>query len=106
LPLAYADGLVSPKNPLTFHSFRPLGDHHLLELGHKTTRPSSAWPRLRLTTIPVVVDQGGDGVRRSRYQVVSKEFFERGLTGFNPPSCGSWPKKPHHQCAGPRGQRA
>ena len=50
LPLAYAEGLVSPKNPLTFHSFPSPPETTTFwswVQEHRTTSTSllKAWPR-------------------------------------------------------------
>ena len=88
LPLAYADGLVSPKNPLHLPQLPvPAGDHHLLEVDQgKPSRRSSGWPPSRPNddtgwwSIKVETKY----VEKLGYEIVSKEFFERGLTDFNP----------------------
>ena len=87
LPLAYADGLVSPKNPLTFHSFPSppetttfwswVKQHHPAIKRVATIAPNddTGWWSIKVETA---------FVEKLGYQVVSKEFFERGLTDFNP----------------------
>ena len=64
LPLAYADGLVSPKNPLTFHAFpSPPGDHRILELDQGEAPADQARGHaLAQRRYRLVVDQGRDRV--------------------------------------------
>jgi branched-chain amino acid transport system substrate-binding protein len=86
-PLAYADGLVSPKNPLTFHSFPSppetsifwnwIKDHHPTIKRVATISPNddTGWWSIKVETA---------FIEKLGYQVVSKEFFERTVTDFNP----------------------
>ena len=87
LPLAYADGLVSPKNPLTFHSFPSPPETTTFWTWVKQNHPAIK----RVATISPNDDTGWWSIKvetafveKLGYQVVSKEFFERGLTDFNP----------------------
>ena len=87
LPLAYAEGLVSPKNPLTFHSFpappetttfwKWIKDNHpeIKRLATISPNDDTGWWSIKIET------QYAQGLG---FEVVSKEFFERGLTDFNP----------------------
>ena len=54
LTLAYAEGLVSPKNPLTFQCFPAPPETTTFWKGSRSSTPrSSGLPRSRRTTIPV-----------------------------------------------------
>jgi branched-chain amino acid transport system substrate-binding protein len=87
LPLAYAEGLVSPKNPLTFHSFpsppetttfwKWIKDHHPQIKRVATISPNddTGWWSIKVETA---------FVEKLGYQIAGKEFFERGMTDFNP----------------------
>jgi branched-chain amino acid transport system substrate-binding protein len=87
LPLAYAEGLVSPKNPLTFHSFPSppetatfwnwIKEHHPQIKRVATIAPNddTGWWSIKVET---------EFVEKLGYETVAKEFFERGLTDFNP----------------------
>src|SRR3989440_8769143 len=87
LPLAYAEGLVSPKNPLTFHSFpappetttfwKWVKEHHpeIKRIATISPNDDTGWWSIKVET------QYTEGLG---YETVSKEFFERGLTDFNP----------------------
>jgi branched-chain amino acid transport system substrate-binding protein len=87
LPLAYADGLVSPKNPLTFHSFpsppettsfwKWVKQHHpqIKRVATITPNDDTGWWSIKVETAFVA---------KLGYEVAAKEFFERGLTDFNP----------------------
>src|SRR5713101_8467431 len=87
LPLAYAEGLVSPKNPLTFHSFpappetttfwKWIKEHHPEIKSIATIAPNddTGWWSIKVET---------NFVEKLGYQVVAKEFFERSVTDFNP----------------------
>ena len=87
LPLAYAEGLVSPKNPLTFHSFpappetttfwKWIKEHQPEIKSVATIAPNddTGWWSIKVETTFV------EGLG---YQVVAKEFFERSVTDFNP----------------------
>jgi branched-chain amino acid transport system substrate-binding protein len=87
LPLAYADGLVSPKNPLTFHSFPAppetatfwswIKEHHAQIKRVATIAPNddTGWWSIKVET---------EFIEKLGYTPVAKEFFERGLTDFNP----------------------
>jgi branched-chain amino acid transport system substrate-binding protein len=86
-PLAYAEGLVSPKNPLTFHSFPSppetstfwnwIKEHHPTIKRVATISPNddTGWWSIKVETA---------FIEKLGYQVVSKEFFERTVTDFNP----------------------
>ena len=87
LPLAYAEGLVSPKNPLTFHSFPAPPEtatfwkwikEHAPEIKSIATiapNDDTGWWSIKVET---------NFVEKLVYQVVAKEFFERSVTDFNP----------------------
>jgi branched-chain amino acid transport system substrate-binding protein len=87
LPLAYAEGLVSDKNPLTFHSFpsppetttfwKWVKEHHpeIKRLATISPNDDTGWWSIKVET---------KFVEGLGYEVVAKEFFERGLTDFNP----------------------
>src|SRR4030095_2414808 len=87
LPLAYAEGLVSPKNPLTFHSFpappetttfwKWIKEHHPEIKSVATIAPNddTGWWSIKVET---------GFVEGLGYQVAAKEFFERSVTDFNP----------------------
>jgi branched-chain amino acid transport system substrate-binding protein len=87
LAMAYAEGLVSPKNPLTFHSFPSPPETSTFWKWIKENHPDIK----RLATIAPNDDTGWWSIKvetqyaqQLGYEVVSKEFFERGLTDFNP----------------------
>jgi branched-chain amino acid transport system substrate-binding protein len=87
LPLAYAEGLVSPKNPLTFHSFPSppetatfwnwIKDHHpeIKRIATITPNDDTGWWSIKVEKAYV---------EKLGYQVVAQEFFERTLTDFGP----------------------
>jgi len=87
LPLAYADGLVSPKNPYTFHSFpsppEPITFWNWIKQNHPnikrvasiTPNDDTGWWSLKVET---------NYVAKLGYEVVAREFFERPVTDFNP----------------------
>src|SRR5216684_175344 len=87
LPLAYADGLVSPKNPYTFHSFPSppetvifwnwIKQHHpqIKRVASITPNDDTGWWSLKVET---------KYVEKLGYEVVAREFFERVVTDFNP----------------------
>jgi branched-chain amino acid transport system substrate-binding protein len=87
LPLAYAEGLVSPKNPLTFHSFPAPPEtatfwkwikEHAPEIKSMATiapNDDTGWWSIKVET---------NFTEKLGYQVVAKEFFERSVTDFNP----------------------
>src|SRR5437899_11878358 len=87
LPLAYAEGLVSPKNPLTFHSFpappetttfwKWVKERHPEIKSVATIAPNddTGWWSIKVET---------NFVEKLGYQVAAKEFFERSVTDFNP----------------------
>jgi branched-chain amino acid transport system substrate-binding protein len=87
LPLAYAEGLVSEKNRLTFHSFpsppetttfwKWVKEHHpeIKRLATISPNDDTGWWSIKVET---------KFVEGLGYEVVAKEFFERGLTDFNP----------------------
>src|SRR5262252_2311957 len=85
--LAYAEGLVSPKNPLTFHSFPSPPETTTFWTWVKEHHPEIK----RLATISPNDDTGWWSIKvetqyteKLGYETVAKEFFERGLTDFNP----------------------
>jgi branched-chain amino acid transport system substrate-binding protein len=87
LPLAYADGLVSPKNPLTFHSFPSPPETTAFWKWIKEKHPQIK----RVATLSPNDDTGWwsikvetNYVQKLGYEVVAKEFFERTMTDFNP----------------------
>jgi branched-chain amino acid transport system substrate-binding protein len=87
LPLAYAEGLVSPKNPLTFHSFPAPPETATFWKWIKEHAPEIK----SVATIAPNDDTGwwsikveANFVEKLGYQVVAKEFFERSVTDFNP----------------------
>lgn len=87
LPLAYAEGLVSPENPRTFHSFPSPPETAVFWNWIKENHPNIK----RLATIAPNDDTGWwsnkveiNYVKKLGYEVVAKEFFERTLTDFNP----------------------
>src|SRR6266436_669925 len=87
LPLAYAEGLVSPKNPLTFHSFPSPPETTTFWKWIKEHAPEIK----SIATIAPNDDTGWWSIKvettfaeKLGYQVVAKEFFERSVTDFNP----------------------
>src|SRR5215467_2623549 len=87
LPLAYADGLVSPKNPLTFHAFPSPPETTTFWKWIKQNHPSLK----RVATISPNDDTGWWSIKvettfiqKLGYETVAKEFFERAMTDFNP----------------------
>ena len=87
LPLAYAEGLVGPKNPLTFHSFPSPPETTTFWKWIKEHQPQIK----RVASIAPNDDTGWWSVKvetnfiqKLGYAVVAKEFFERGVTEFNP----------------------
>ena len=87
LPLAYADGLVSPKNPLTFHAFPSPPETTAFWKWIKERHPQIK----RVATLSPNDDTGWWSIKvettyiqKLGYEVVSKEFFERTMTDFNP----------------------
>src|SRR5262245_12405353 len=87
LPLAYADGLVSPKNPLTFHAFPSPPETTAFWKWVKEKHPQIK----RVATISPNDDTGWwsikietEYIQKLGYEVVSKEFFERTTQDFNP----------------------
>lgn len=87
LPLAYAEGLVSPKNPLTFHSFPSPPETTVFWQWIKENHPNIK----RVATITPNDDTGLWSIKietqyaeKLGYEIVGKEFFERGLTDFTP----------------------
>ena len=87
LPLAYAEGLVSPKNPLTFHSFPAPPETTIFWKWIKEHAPEIK----SMATIAPNDDTGWWSIKvetnfaeKLGYQVVAKEFFERSVTDFNP----------------------
>src|SRR5438034_4559823 len=87
LPLAYADGLVSPKNPYTFHSFPSPPETSTFWKWIKQNHPGLK----RVATISPNDDTGWWSIKvetafiqKLGYETVAKEFFERTMTDFNP----------------------
>lgn len=87
LPLAYAEGLVSPKNPLTFHSYPSPPETTTFWTWIKEHHPNIK----RVATITPNDDTGWWSIKVEKayveklgYQVVAQEFFERVLTDFSP----------------------
>ena len=87
LPLAYAEGLVSPKNPLTFHSFPAPPETTTFWKWIKEHAPEIK----SIATIAPNDDTGWWSIKietnfagKLGYRVVAKEFFERSVTDFNP----------------------
>jgi len=87
LPLAYADGLVSPKNPLTFHAFPSPPETTVFWKWIKERHPQIK----RVATLSPNDDTGWLSIKvettyvgKLGYEVASKEFFERTMTDFNP----------------------
>jgi branched-chain amino acid transport system substrate-binding protein len=87
LPLAYADGVVSPKNPLQFMPFP------------SPPETTAAWPWVkekypeikRVASLTPNDDTGWWSIKISNaaaqkagLEVVAREFFERGVTDFGP----------------------
>src|SRR5260370_14750807 len=87
LPLAYAEGLVSPKNPLTFHSFpappetttlwKWIKEHHPKIKSLATIAPDdyTGWWSIKVET---------NFVEKLGYHAVAKEFFDRSVTDLKP----------------------
>lgn len=87
LPLAYAEGLVSPENPTTFHSFPAPPETAIFWTWIQEHHPDIK----RVATIAPNDDTGwwsikveASYVKELGYEVVAQEFFERTLTDFNP----------------------
>ncbi len=87
LPLAYAEGLVSPKNPLTFHCFPSPPETSIFWKWIQEHHPEIK----RVATITPNDDTGWWSVKVEKayveklgYDVVAQEFFERALTDFGP----------------------
>src|SRR6266498_5273947 len=87
LPLAYADGLVSPRNPYTFHSFPSPPETTTFWNWIKQNHPSIK----RVASITPNDDTGWWSLKvetkyaeKLGYEVVAREFFERVVTDFNP----------------------
>ena len=87
LPLAYADGLVSPKNPFTFHAFPSPPETTTFWKWIKEKHPQIK----RVATLSPNDDTGWWSIKvettyvgKLGYEVVAKEFFERTMTDFNP----------------------
>ena len=85
--LAYADGLVSPKNPFTFQAFPAPPETTTFWKWIKEKHPQIR----RLASIAPNDDTGWWSVKVEQeyaqklgYEAVAKEFFERGLNDFNP----------------------
>ncbi len=97
LPLAYAEGLVSPKNPLTFHSFPSppetttfwswVQEHHpeIKSIATITPNDDTGWWSIKVEKAYV---------EKLGYSVVAQEFFERSLTDFGPMLLRMLAKKP------------
>lgn len=87
LPLAYADGLVSTANPLTFHAFPSPPETSAFWKWIKEQHPQIK----RVATVSPNDDTGWWSIKvetayvqKLGYEVVGKEFFERGINDFNP----------------------
>ena len=87
LTLAYAEGLVSPKNPLTFQCFPAPPETTTFWKWIKEKHPQIK----RVASIAPNDDTGWWSVKvettyvqKLGYDVVAKEFFERVMTDFNP----------------------
>src|SRR5262245_59685642 len=87
LALAYAEGLVGPKNPLTFHAFPSPPETTTFWKWIKERHPQIK----RVATISPNDDTGWWSIKietayiqKLGYEVVGKEFFERTMTDFNP----------------------
>ena len=87
LTLAYAEGLVSPKNPLTFQCFPAPPETTTFWKWIKEHNPQIK----RVASIAPNDDTGWWSVKVETtfvqtlgYDVVAKEFFERSMTDFNP----------------------
>src|SRR6266704_2807385 len=87
LTLAYAEGLVSPKNPLTFQCFPAPPETTTFWKWIKSNHPAIK----RVASIAPNDDTGWWSVKvetayiqKLGYEVVAKEFFERGVMDFNP----------------------
>ena len=85
--LAYADGLVSEKNPFTFQSFPAPPEtttfwKWVKEKHPQIRRVASIAPNDDTGWWSVKVEQ--TYVQKLGYEPVAKEFFERGLNDFNP----------------------
>src|SRR5713226_10648426 len=87
LPLAYAEGLVSPKNPLTFHAFPAPPETATFWQWIKEHNPEIK----RIATVSPNDDTGWWSIKvetkfveKLGYQIAGKEFFERSMTDFNP----------------------
>ena len=97
LPLAYAEGLVSPDNPMTFHSFPSPPETSTFWNWIKEHHPDIK----RIATIAPNDDTGWWSIKvevnytkNLGYEIVSQEFFERSLTDFNPVLLRMLAKKP------------
>ncbi len=87
LPIAFAEGLVSPKNPLTFHSFASppetttfwqwIKEQHpkIKRVATLTPNDDTGWWSIKVET---------KHVEKLGYEVVAREFFERPVTDFTP----------------------
>ena len=87
LTLAYAEGLVSPKNPLTFQCFPAPPETTTFWKWVKEKHPQIK----RVASIAPNDDTGWWSVKvettyvqKLGYDVVAKEYFERVMTDFNP----------------------
>jgi branched-chain amino acid transport system substrate-binding protein len=87
LTLAYAEGLVSPKNPLTFQCFPAPPETTTFWKWVKEKHPQIK----RIASIAPNDDTGWWSVKvettyvqKLGYDVVAKEYFERVMTDFNP----------------------
>ena len=87
LTLAYAEGLVSPKNPLTFQCFPAPPETTTFWKWIKEKHPQIK----RVASIAPNDDTGWWSVKvettyaqKLGYDVVAKEYFERVMTDFNP----------------------
>jgi branched-chain amino acid transport system substrate-binding protein len=87
LPIAYAEGIVSPKNPLQFSTFATPPETTAGWLWVRETYPDIK----RVASLTPNDDTGWWSIKisntmaqKSGFEVVAKEFFERGTTDFGP----------------------
>ena len=110
LTLAYAEGLVSPKNPLTFQCFPAPPETTTFWKWIKSNQPAIK----RVASIAPNDDTGWWSVKvetayvqKLGYEVVAKEFFERTMTDFNPdPAADARPEAGRDQRRGSRRRAA
>jgi branched-chain amino acid transport system substrate-binding protein len=97
LPLAYADGVVSPKNPLQFMPFASPPETTAAWFWIKERFP----PLKRIASLTPNDDTGWWSIKISNtmaqkagFEVVAREFFERGITDFGPTLLRTLASKP------------